>query len=200
MTLRLEQLHPSLVHLPIALLPLAIGADLLGSITARKSFHALGRRSIALAAAGAVVSAISGLIAGEEVNVKGPSRDKLMTHRNLNAVATLVATGAAVWRARLEKPTAAYFAIGTIGMSVLAYTAYLGGQLVYEAGAGVAPAHGVFRPDAPTLRINRVRGFARAAANDLAHGVQHMIKELRQGYLLPAIAGRRSDSQTTPQQ
>lgn len=194
MALRLEQLHPSLVHLPIALVPLAIGADLLGSITGRKSLHDFGRRSMAVAAAGAVVSALTGLIAGEEVNVEGRSRDQLMTHRNLNAVATLVATGAAVWRARTERPSAAYFGIGAVGMGVLAYTAYLGGQLVYEAGAAVAPAHGVFRPEAPTLRVSRLKGFAKTAATDLGHAVQHMVRELRAGYILPAIVGRHSES------
>ena len=137
MAIRLEQLHPSLVHLPIALLPLAIGTDLLGTITGRRSIHAFGRGAIAMAAVGAALSAVTGLIASEEVNVEGASRDKLMTHRNLNAVATIVASAMAVWRARHGAPTAAYFGVGILGMSVLAYTSYLGGQLVYEFGVGV---------------------------------------------------------------
>lgn len=200
MAVRLEQVHPSLVHLPIALLPLAVGADLLGSVTGKESIYTFGRRAIAAAALGAAASAVTGLVAGEEVNVKGPSRDKLMTHRNLNAVATILTSGMAVWRARHEKPNAAYFGAGIIGIAVLTYTAYLGGQLVYEAGVGVEPAHGVYRPEAPTLRADQMGAFVGAAATDLAHGVQHMAQELRDGYIVPAIAGRRSEIHDSPQQ
>lgn len=192
MAIRLEQMHPVLVHLPIALLPLALGADLLGAVTGKRSFLTVGRAAIAAGAVGAVASAATGLIAGEEVNVEGTSRDKLMTHRNLNALVTLVGSCMAIWRARHAKPNAAYLGIGSMGMGVLAYTAYLGGKLVYESGAGVAPAHGVYRPDAPTLRADRMDGFARAAVTDLVHGAQHMAREFRQGYSVPAIIGKHS--------
>lgn len=191
MNIRLEQMHPSLVHLPIALLPLAVAADLLGAVTGRKSFFTFGRGAVAAAAVGAVASAVTGLIAGEEVNVQGPSRDKLMTHRNLNALGTIAASCMAIWRAR-RKPSAAYFGLGFTGMGLLAYTAYLGGQLVYESGVAVGPAHGVYRPDAPTLKAKKMSEFAGAAATDLADGVQHMARELRQGYFVPAITGRHS--------
>ncbi len=33
MTIQLQQMHPAAVHLPIALLPLAAGADLIGCAT-----------------------------------------------------------------------------------------------------------------------------------------------------------------------
>ena len=192
MAIRLEQIHPSLVHLPIALLPLAVGADLVGAVLGNRSLLTCGRRAIAAAAAG--------LIAGEEVNVEGASRDKLMTHRNLNAIVTTIASGMAVWRARHEVPTAGYFGAGIVGMAVLAYTAYLGGALVYESGVGVAPAHGVYRPGAPTLRTDQMGAFVGAAATDLVHGVQHMAEELRQGHFVPAIAGKRSERQPSPRQ
>lgn len=194
MTIRLEQMHPSLVHLPIALLPLAIGADLLGAVTGHRSLRNFGRRAIYAAAIGAAASVVTGLIAGEEVNVEGPSRDKLMTHRNLNGLATIVTFGMAAWRSGHRQPNAGYFAAGICGIGVLAYTAYLGGQLVYESGVGVEPARGVYRPDAPTLQPNQIGDFVTAAAADLAHGVQHMTQELREGYVVPAIAGKHSRS------
>lgn len=200
MAIRLEQIHPSLVHLPIALLPLAVGVDLLGAVTGNRSLLTCGRRAITAAAAGAAASAVTGLIAGEEVNVEGASRDKLMTHRNLNAVVTTIATGMAIWRARHAEPTAGYFGAGIIGMAILAYTAYLGGELVYESGVGVAPAHGVYRPNAPTLRADHMGEAVGAAATDLAHGVQHMAQELREGYFVPAIAGKHSERRLSPGQ
>ena len=37
MAIRLQQMHPVLVHVPVALLPLAVGADLIGGLTGRPS-------------------------------------------------------------------------------------------------------------------------------------------------------------------
>ncbi len=136
---------------------------------------------------GALGAAVTGLIAGEEVNVKGETQDMLMTHRNLNFVATVVATSMAVWRVQQKRPNAVYLGAGLAGVGVLAYTAYLGGKLVYDDGVGVEPAKGVYRPDAPALRWGQLGAFLETAATDLWHGVQHMVEEVRQGKLVPTI-------------
>ena len=187
MAIHLQEMHPALVHLPIALLPLAVGADMAGSVTGSDSVLSFGQKAICIAAAGAVASAVTGLIAGEEVNVKGASQDMLITHRNLNFIATVVATGMAIWRVNHRKPTAAYLGIGAVGVGILAYTAYLGGKLVYDVGVGVEPAHGVYRSDAPALKSGQISVFVKAAGTDLVHGVQHMVEEVGKGRLVPAI-------------
>lgn len=187
MAIRLQEMHPAIVHLPIVLFPLAVGADLLGSATKNKSLLWLGQTAICLAAAGAVASAVTGLIAGEEVNVKGASQDMLITHRNLNFIATVVATGMALWRVNRRKPNAAYLGTGAAGTGILAYTAYLGGKLVYDVGVGVEPAHGVYRSDAPALKSGQVRSFVKTAGTDLVHGVQHMVEEVGKGQIVPTI-------------
>lgn len=187
MAIQLQQMHPALVHLPITLLPLAVGADLLGCATGNKSLFGLGQKAIGLAAVGALGAAVTGLIAGEEVNVKDETQDMLMTHRNLNFVATVVAASMAVWRAGHKRPNAVYLGVGVAGLGVLAYTAYLGGKLVYDDGVGVEPAHGVYRADAPALRRGQLGAFFETAATDLWHGIQHMIEEVAKGKLVPTI-------------
>ncbi len=187
MAIQLQQMHPALVHLPITLLPLAVGADLVGCLTGNKSLFGFGQKAIGLAAVGALGAAVTGLIAGEEVNVKGETQDMLMTHRNLNFVATVVAASMAVWRAGHKRPNAAYLGAGVAGVGVLAYTAYLGGKLVYNDGVGVEPAHGVYRTDAPALRSGQLGAFFETAATDLWHGIQHMIEEVAKGNLVPTI-------------
>jgi len=187
MAIRLQEMHPALVHLPIALLPLAIGADVAGSVTDNESVLSFGQKAICIAAAGAVASAVTGLIAGEGVNVEGASQDMLITHRNLNFIATVVATSMALWRVNHRKPNAAYLGVGAAGVGVLAYTAYLGGKLVYDVGVGVEPAHGVYRSDAPALKSGQVGSFVKTAGTDLVHGVQHMIQEVAKGRLMPTI-------------
>ncbi len=42
MPIRLQQMHPALVHFPITLLPVAVGADLLGCLTGSKPLHSFG--------------------------------------------------------------------------------------------------------------------------------------------------------------
>jgi uncharacterized membrane protein len=187
MAIRLQEMHPALVHLPIALLPLAVGADVIGSLTDNESVLSFGPKAICIAAAGAVASAVTGLIAGEEVNVEGASQDMLITHRNLNFIATVVASSMALWRLNHRKPSAAYLGVGAAGVGVLAYTAYLGGKLVYGVGVGVEPAHGVYRSDAPALKSGQVGSFVKTAGTDLVHGVQHMVQEVAKGRLVPTI-------------
>jgi predicted RNA methylase len=113
----------------------------------------------------------------------------LITHRNLNFIATVVATGMAIWRIDEGKPSAGYFVAGAAGICILAYTAYLGGKLVYGVGVGVDPAHGVYRADAPALKSGQIVSFIKAAATDLLHGVQHMVEEVAKGRLIPTIMG-----------
>ncbi len=68
----------------------------------------------------------------------------LMTHRNLNFVATIVASCMAAFRSQRQRPSPLYLGVGAAGVGLLAYTAYLGSKLVYESGAGVEPAHDVY--------------------------------------------------------
>jgi uncharacterized membrane protein len=187
MAIRLQEMHPALVHLPIALLPLAVGADVVGSVTGNEPVLSFVQKAICIAAAGAVAYAVTGLVAGEEVNVEGALQDMLITHRNLNFIATVVASSMALWRVTHRKPSAAYLGVGAAGVGVLAYTAHLGGKLVYGVGVGVEPAHGVYRSDAPALKSGQVGSFVKTAGTDLVHGVQHMIQEVAKGRLIPTI-------------
>ena len=177
MAIRSQNRHPALVHLPIA------------RMTKNVALMSFGQKAIGIAAVG---SALTGLIAGEEVNVEGASEDMLITHGNLNVIATFVAGGMALWRLNHRKPSAAYHGIGTVGVGVLAYTAYHGGTLVYDVGVGVKPAKGVCRSDAPALEPGQVGSFVKTAGAHLVHGVQHMAQEVAKGRLIPTlIAGCR---------
>jgi uncharacterized membrane protein len=189
MSLRLQEMHPAIVHAPIVLLPFAIGADIAGYATNDPSLLSFGQKAIVAAAIGGIAAVVTGLIAGEEVNVEGESRDMLMTHRNLNVAAAVIASGLAIWRSRRKRPSAAYLGIGAAGVGVLGYTAYLGGKLVFDDGVGVAPANGVYRPDAPRLGKGDMGAFLKDAATDVGHGVMHMVEEVSKGLIIPAIVG-----------
>lgn len=188
MAIRLQELHAAAVHFPVALLPLAVGVDLIGRLSNDHRLLDAGRLAIRAAAAGAVVSAVTGLIAQEEVNVEGEAMDMLITHRNLNLAATAVAGLMASWRAKRSRPTPGYLAIGLAGVGIVSYTAYLGGTLVYKHGVGVAPAGGQYREDAPELGGTGETGaFLRDAASDIARGATHLAQEVAQGRVAPSL-------------
>lgn len=198
MAIRLQELHAAVVHLPVALLPVAVGADLLGRATGNRGLLEMGRHAIRLTAAGAIGAALTGLIAQEEVNVEGESVDVLITHRNLNAVATVVTALMAAWRRGHDRPSLGYLGVGLAGIGVVTYTAYLGGTLVYRRGVGVAPAGGQHRENAPELgEAGRTGDFFRAAAVDLGHGARRFAQELTEGRLVPSLGVGPSESYAT---
>lgn len=187
MAMRLQEMHPSLVHLPITLFPTAIGIDLVGRATGNSQLLETGRRAIGFAAIGAAVSAITGLIAQEEVNVEGKTRDILITHRNINLAATIMTALMTRWRFRQSRPSAAYLGLGLAGIGALTYSAYLGGELVYHHGVGVAAADGQYREHPPELRRGDMGSFSRDAVTDIGHGVEHLAKELAKGKIVPTL-------------
>lgn len=191
MAMRLQEVHPALVHFPLALLPLSIGADLLGRVTGNDALSDLGRRTMPLAAASGLVAGVAGLMAQTEVNVEGKALEALQTHRTLNLGLVGIAGAMAAYRARTEKPGLAYLLAGLAGLAVLNYSAYLGGSLVYHEGVGVEAADGVrATPEVPELTRADAPRAARRALSDVQQGIQLTIEESAKGELVPELAHR----------
>src|SRR5688500_2682440 len=119
MSIRLQEVHPSVVHFPLALLPAAVAADLLGRATGSEALHEVGRVLMPVAAASAAVAAVTGLVAQEEVAVDGVAEELLVTHRNLNLSLVTLSTMLAAWRVRSERPSAGYLALALAGLGAM---------------------------------------------------------------------------------
>ena len=185
--MQLHELHPALVHLPIALLPASLAADAAG-------MHDAGRAGIALTAGSAALAAASGLIAQEEVETDEASHDLLATHRTLNLGVLGATVARAIHRAGRERPGGGYLALGLAAVGVTLYSAYLGGRMVYAHGVGVEPAGGLEPDHAPPVEDASAGGLLRRIGHDLRHGLQHTFEHLREGDVVPAI----TRSRTTP--
>lgn len=195
MAMGLQEIHPAVVHMPLALAPLSIVSDLAGFAADDPSLEAVGRATIGLAAAAAGIAAVTGLIAQEEVIAEGRAADHLVTHRNLNIVGGIALAGMALWR-RDHQPGPGYLALGAGVLGTMFYTAYLGGKMVYDHGVGVKAAGGT-RGDVPELRWGESRQAARAALADVREGAAHVAGDIRDGKLAPSLRRRsRSDSTT----
>ena len=189
MSMRLSEIHPSLVHFPITLLPLAIGADAVGNATGNRKLNYVGKVAIAGAAISASVAGIFGLIAQEEVSLDDPGQQVLRTHRTLNVGLLGVLTTMAVVRSSRRRPSAGYLLAGFSALAVTFFSAYLGGKLVYDHGAGVKRV-GVGTRDPEITPRNTVLA-ATQAAKDLGRGVKHAAEDARHGDFLPALKPRK---------
>jgi uncharacterized membrane protein len=187
MAMRLQELHPAMVHFPIAFLPTALAADALGEITGNETLRAVGKHGMALAAGSAVVSAVLGLIAQEEVKAEGHAHDLLVTHRNLNLGLTALAVAMAAGRAKRRRPGLGYLLLGAAGLGVMNYSAYLGGHMVYDHGVGVKAAGGLRDGHVPELRPSDAGEVVERVAHDVPHGARHAAADLAGGEVAPAL-------------
>lgn len=137
----LQNLHPVVVHFPIAFL---FGATLLyfvGASSRNESITGAALWVLVLGAMGTALSAGTGLYASEGVMIAPSVREALLIrHRNLMVAVTALTGVLTVW-AVVARPLPRRgrwaFLIGLIAMCVLiARGADYGGRLVYDYNAG----------------------------------------------------------------
>ena len=161
MPMRTHELHPSIVHLPLVLLPAAAAVDFMAALAPRdRRLDATGRGLWWATAGGGLLVGLAGMAASQEIELRSDrARDMMFLHGIGNLGLVLSAFGVAAWRAR-NRASLTSAAAGLAAAAASAYTAYLGGALVYSHGAGVKPLGGA-AAEAPAL-------FSRAAPARLA--------------------------------
>lgn len=187
MALRLHEIHPSIVHYPLALFPASVLSDLFGRLTGSKGLMRTGAALMPIAAGSAVVTGAAGLIAQESVKHEGRAHELLVTHRNMNLGLIAAALAMAMLRGRSEKPGAGYLLAGLAAMGAMTYSAYLGGKMVYEHGVGVRAAGGLEEARSPEIRRGRLRDAVRESGNLAAQGARRAAGELKEGRIAPAL-------------
>lgn len=188
MRLRLQEIHPSIVHFPVTLIPTAIVADAIGRATDSRSLMEVGRLLMPVAAASAAIAGAAGLLAQGAVRAEGRARDQLATHRNLNAGLMVLTAILAGVRARRARPGPGYLLAGFGGLAALSYSAYLGGRMVYEHGVGVKPAGGVRTDAAPEIGRDAAGEVLRKAGAAALRGARMSVHDAAEGKIAPALA------------
>jgi uncharacterized membrane protein len=159
--LRTHELHPALVHAPLALLPAAAFVDFLAALRRRdRRLDRLGAQLWWATAGAGLVTGLTGMAASQEIELAdGHARDVLFLHGFGNFTLVLAALGVAAWRSR-NRADLTSAAAGLLATGAATYTAYLGGELVYTHGAGVKSRGGRAESNPPL--------FSRAAPGRLA--------------------------------
>ena len=188
MPMRTHELHPSLVHMPLALLPAAAFVDLVAATRRRpRALDRVGRTLWWATAGTALVTGLTGMAASQEIELPNDhARDMMFLHGIGNFTIVLAALGVASWRSR-NRANLTSAASGLLAAGAATYTAYLGGELVYSHGAGV-----------------KILGGAAAEAPALfsAVGVRRLVRDVPKGlgWLLGrayrAVSGRERVDRT----
>lgn len=197
MAMRLQELHPALVHFPIALLPTALVTDALGRATGSETLMEMGRRLMPVAAASAVVAGVAGLISQQASEVSEAAHPYLTTHRNLNLGLIGMTVLLAQKRARRKRPSTGYLLAGLGGLATMSYTAYLGGHMVYEHGVGVEPAGGVREGQAPELVPENAARAVALSGKHIRDGLQHALEHLREGDVAPLLTDSAGETESS---
>jgi uncharacterized membrane protein len=136
-------IHPLLVHFPIALLLASVVLSWADLLWKGKNFERAAWYTLLLGLTGTVVTVATGLIAAQDVPPGSPAQATLNTHRLLG-VATFVVFGLqaiCAWRNKgVYSPgkRALHTAIQLVGVALIVTVGFFGGELVYTYGVGVA--------------------------------------------------------------
>jgi uncharacterized membrane protein len=190
MTMRTHELHPALVHAPLALLPTAAIFDLAAAASPRwagRGRDHTGRTLWWATATSGLVTGLAGMAASQEIELSEErARDMMFLHGIGNFTLVLAAFGVAAWRSA-NRATYTSALTGLMAAGAATYTAYLGGVLVYTHGAGVKRLGGA-AAEAPALFS--ARGAARLG-RDAARGLAWLL-----GRAGAAVTGRQRVDRT----
>lgn len=133
-------LHPALVHYPAALTVVAVVADTVAVAAGMPSLLPLGRWGMAIAGAGAVVAAGAGYADMKRDALAHETHEIVHLHMKSGFALATALVLVAAWRWLAEPPTILYLVIGWGLVGGIALQAWLGGEIVYAHGGGVAAA------------------------------------------------------------
>jgi uncharacterized membrane protein len=187
MALRLHEIHPSIVHFPLAIVPTSLALDVIGKLTGSKSLMSTAKYLVPVGAVAGGVVGLAGLVSQQTVHAEREAHKTLVTHRNLNLVllgAAAVLTGV---RMKQERPSWGYLLAMAGGVAAMNYTAYLGGKMVYSHGVGVETSGGADLRQSIEIRRGSYGRAARLALKHIGRGLLRVLKELGRGELAPLL-------------
>jgi uncharacterized membrane protein len=168
-------IHPILVHFPLSLVTVALGADVIGRLrpTPRPERSASGAWSSPLSAAAAVAA---GFIDMYRADLADATHRFVHLHRSIGLVLLAALALLAVWRWRIWRGTAAdrvgwpYLLAAMAVFALVLFQGWFGGELVYGHGAGVSAAgHGVESPEEGQMGLAPFARFTEAAHDHRGH-------------------------------
>ena len=138
-----EPLHVVLTDVPVGAWTVALACDALEMASGRREFALAADTSIAVGLAGALGAAATGVTDWSDVDP--PARRMGLLHGLLNLGVTALFASSFVLRRKKSRTSGRITAAA--GYALLAYTAHLGGKMVYEHQVGVDRTAGQTFPE-----------------------------------------------------
>jgi uncharacterized membrane protein len=135
--------HPMLVHFPIAFLSLFLLLEIAGAALGRESLRRAAAVMLHCGAAGAILASAAGLYAESVVPHGQTVHDVMEWHKRFGLTTTGLALVLSVWRLASESLSfsqmaqALYFTLATLMTVSMIFGADLGGLMVYRHGVAV---------------------------------------------------------------
>jgi uncharacterized membrane protein len=169
-------IHPILVHFPVSLVTVALGADVIGQLRPSTEARALGFWCLVVAVLGAAGAVAAGHLDMYRADLAEATHRFVHLHRNIGLVLLAALVLLAVWRWRIWRSTAAdsvgwpYLLCATAVFTVVLFQGWFGGELVYGHGLGVAAAgQGVESPEEGQMGLAPFARFTEAAPDHHGH-------------------------------
>lgn len=170
-------IHPAIVHFPVALGIVAIVSDSAAIILEISSLYAVGQWAIAGAAVGGGFAILAGYADMKRDALKETTHEIVHLHLKIGWIVGACLLTLALWRWLNSEPGLGYLIGGWLMVAVLLLQAWLGGEMVYAHGAGVAAAGQGTEPaekaQQPSLRFYRTLMRKPAKSNEHDDGKQN---------------------------
>lgn len=155
-------IHPALVHYPIALVTLSVLADVIGFIGGNQSLQNAGWWALLGAAIGAALTLIAGLFDMTREKIEPVAHKRVHTHMKVGLTLFAVLAGLTVWRwliySNLAYPIGwIYLVAACLVLGLTFFQGWLGGELVFTDGVGVAPTGQGTEPAQPKRHEEEAR-------------------------------------------
>jgi uncharacterized membrane protein len=137
----MPNIHPFLVHFPVALLTTALAFDFLGVVLSRDELMRAGWWTQLVGTIGMAAAVISGLVAKSQALIPSEAGGTFDTHQQIAFISAGAFTALLLWRVGMRTRIAPqrrtlYLALCAAALGCLWIAAWYGGELVYRFGIG----------------------------------------------------------------
>ena len=137
-------IHPAIVHYPIALVTLSVIADVLGYLRSSESLHAVGWWALLGTAIGAALALVAGLFDMNREKIEDETHKRVHTHMKVGFTVFAAIAALTVWRWLIYTDQTyrlawGYLVVALLVLGLTFFQGWLGGELVFADGVGVAP-------------------------------------------------------------